>query len=330
MKGQGGATVRLPSGAGFLRQAKGRAPGESLVVQVTAHAEPGKAPPVTDRPLFKSRHAIVTPDAPGLNISRAIRDDAERDRLLEIAHEAMAGSPFGLILRSAAEGAEADEIAEDIRTMLDLAAKVTADEGREPELLVEADGPHAAAWREWTAPAEIDGRPGAFERHGVLDAVDALLDPRVALGPASMFVEPTRALVAVDVNTGGDASPAAGLKANLACARELPRQLRLRGPRRAGDARPRTPHQALPPRLRGRAARRLPRRSGRDDAGRLDPLGPLRAPPPARARAAGRDPRRARQGGRLMSCPDLRARDRPALPPLLLAPAAPTWISAAG
>ena len=229
MKGQGGATVRLPGGAGFLRQAKGRAPGESLVVQVTAHAEPGKAPPVTDRPLFKSRFAIVTPDAPGFNVSRAIRDDAERDRLLAIAHEAMAGSPFGLILRSAAEGAEADEIAEDIRTMLDLAAKVTADEGREPELLVEADGPHAAAWREWTAPAEIDGRPGAFERHGVLDAVDALLDPRVALGPAVMFVEPTRALVAVDVNTGGDASPAAGLKANLACARELPRQLRLRG-----------------------------------------------------------------------------------------------------
>ena len=44
-----------------------------------------------------------------------------------------------------------------------------------------------------------------------------------------MYVEPTRALVAVDVNTGGDTSPAAGLKANLAAARELPRQLRLRG-----------------------------------------------------------------------------------------------------
>ena len=44
-----------------------------------------------------------------------------------------------------------------------------------------------------------------------------------------MYVEPTRALVAVDVNTGGNFSPAAGLKANLAAARELPRQLRLRG-----------------------------------------------------------------------------------------------------
>jgi Rne/Rng family ribonuclease len=44
-----------------------------------------------------------------------------------------------------------------------------------------------------------------------------------------MMIEPTRALVAVDVNTGADTSPAAALKANVAAARELPRQLRLRG-----------------------------------------------------------------------------------------------------
>ena len=44
-----------------------------------------------------------------------------------------------------------------------------------------------------------------------------------------MTVEPTRALVAVDINTGGDLSPAAALKVNLAAAAELPRQLRLRG-----------------------------------------------------------------------------------------------------
>lgn len=44
-----------------------------------------------------------------------------------------------------------------------------------------------------------------------------------------MSIEPTRALVAVDVNTGRDTSPAATLKANLAAANALPRQLRLRG-----------------------------------------------------------------------------------------------------
>lgn len=44
-----------------------------------------------------------------------------------------------------------------------------------------------------------------------------------------MCIEATRALIAVDVNTGADTSPAASLKASLAAARELPRQLRLRG-----------------------------------------------------------------------------------------------------
>ena len=229
LKGQGGAILRLPEGTAFLRQAKGRSPGEALLVQVVAHAEPGKAAPVTDRPLFKSRHVIVTPDAPGLNASRRLKDDAERDRLLEIAHDAMQGSRMGLILRSAAEGSEADALAHEIRAARELAERVTADAGREPELLAEGDGPHALAWREWSGPAEVDREPGALERHGVLDALDALASSRVPLGEASMFVEPTRALVAVDVNTGGDASPAAGLKADLAAARELPRQLRLRG-----------------------------------------------------------------------------------------------------
>ena len=44
-----------------------------------------------------------------------------------------------------------------------------------------------------------------------------------------MMIEPTRALIAIDVNTGPDTSPAASLKANIAAARDLPRQLRLRG-----------------------------------------------------------------------------------------------------
>jgi Ribonuclease G/E len=35
--------------------------------------------------------------------------------------------------------------------------------------------------------------------------------------------------VAVDVNTGADTSLAAGLKANIALARDLPRQLRIKG-----------------------------------------------------------------------------------------------------
>lgn len=75
---------------------------------------------------------------------------------------------------------------------------------------------------------EPSGHP--FEVTGVNELIDALKTSSVAVsGDASMVVEPTSALVAVDVNTGADFSPAAGLKANLAAAKDLPRQLRLRG-----------------------------------------------------------------------------------------------------
>ncbi|MFD1911405.1 ribonuclease E/G [Halodurantibacterium flavum] len=235
MKGQGGVFVRLPEGArGFLRQAGGLRPGQSLLVQVSGHAEGGKAIPVTSRILFKSRLAIVTPDAPGLNISRAIRDEGVLDELRALAAAGMADAPesLGLILRTAAGDAPAAEVAEDIAAMRQLAQAVLADSSGAPELLVDAPSPHELAWRDWSSPPPDDWADAgdAFARHGVAEMIDALLSPETPLpGGGSLVIEPTRALIAVDVNTGNDTSPAAGLKANIAAARALPRQLRLRG-----------------------------------------------------------------------------------------------------
>ena len=231
LKGQGGVMLRTPDGSAYLRQSKGLAPGQELLVQISGFAEEGKAIPVTSKVLFKSRYAIVTPDAPGRNISRSIRDEEVRETLAEIAHEAMDGVDFGLILRSSCDGADADEIYDDIIAMVSTAQQVLeAETGADPETLTEGDGPHGIAWREWTEKAQVATQEGSFEDHGVLDALEDLMSDEVTLGAqASMYVEPTRALVAVDVNTGGDGSPAAGLKANMAVARELPRQLRLRG-----------------------------------------------------------------------------------------------------
>ncbi len=234
VKGQGGIFVKLPQGSGFLRQISGVAPGQRLLVQVTGPAEPGKALPVTTRLLFKSRFAIVTPDAPGLNISRRIRDEELRADLSALAEAGMAGASdrLGLILRSGCETAGEEAIAEDIAAMRGLAEAVLADLTGGPELLVDGPGAHDLAFRDWLDPAvdEADTETGSFDRHGVTEALEALRSSRVALeGGASMLIEPTRALVAVDVNTGPDTSPAASLKANIAAARDLPRQLRLRG-----------------------------------------------------------------------------------------------------
>ncbi|WP_439155900.1 ribonuclease E/G [Yoonia sp.] len=230
IKGQGGMMLRLPDGeTAFLRQGKGLRAGQALLVQVTGYAEDGKAVPVTDRVLFKSRYAIVTPGKPGLNISRQITDEDTRDALLAVAHEVYEGA-HGLILRSSCDGADATEIADDILAMAALADAVLADAtGTTPEALTEGDGPHALAWRDWTGAATVVTEAGSLDAHGVLEQIGALSNPMVPLGEGTMYVEPTRALVAVDVNTGGDTSPAAALKANLAAARALPRALRLRG-----------------------------------------------------------------------------------------------------
>ncbi|GGE32881.1 ribonuclease G [Primorskyibacter flagellatus] len=233
VKGQGGMFLTTPDGPAFLKQIKGLSPGEPLLVQVTGYAEPGKAIPVTTRLLFKSRYAIVTPGAPGINVSRAIKDDDTRDDLTERAHDALSDAPLpedaGLILRSSCETGDEAEVAEDIAAMSALAAAVLADATGPEEKLTEGDGPHALAWRDWAMDAQIETEPGCFDHHDIHTKIAALFRPEVRIGETTIYIEPTRALTAVDVNTGTDTSLAAGLKANLAMARDLPRQLRLRG-----------------------------------------------------------------------------------------------------
>ncbi len=233
MKGQGGMMLRLPNGSmAYLRKGKGLSAGQALLVQVTGRTEAEKAAPVTARVLFKSRYAIVTPGAPGINVSRQIRDDEARVRLLEIAHEVMNGdNETGLILRSAAEHANDDAVEEDIAMMRDLALAVAGDaSGKTPALLVDGPDAHLLAWRDWPMPEQMDEADGAFIRHGIDEIISIILTPKCPLpAGAFAFIEQTRALVTVDVNTGADTSPAAGLKANIALARDLPRQLRCRG-----------------------------------------------------------------------------------------------------
>lgn len=234
VKGQGGVFVRLPEGmTGYLRDRTKLSEGQTILLQVSGVAEPGKAIPVTSRVLFRGRWVIVTPHAPGVNISRSIRDTDLRESLSGLGAAAMVeGEDTGLIFRSAARDADPEDVAAELEALLSLAKSVMADDGKEPELLVDAPDPAESAWRDWADPAPdaIEDAADAMEALGVLDVVEGLLSPRFELPNGGHgMIEATRALVAVDVNTGNDTSPAAALKANIAAARELPRQLRLRG-----------------------------------------------------------------------------------------------------
>jgi ribonuclease G len=236
MKGQGGMIVSLWGGqTGFLRQAQGIAPGQKLLVQIQTHAEAGKAAPVATRLLFKGRAAILTPGARGLNIARSIKEPEVRAALEDLVATAMEGAAddLGLIVRSSAAVLDDDAIASEIAELRALADAILAEAGgKDAALLLDAPTAHHLAWRDWVDPApdQVEDAEGCFARFGLDDQIAALKGPRVALpGGATMYVEDTRALVAIDVNTGSDFSPAAGLKANLAALADLPRQLRLRG-----------------------------------------------------------------------------------------------------
>ena len=208
---QGAAHVKLGDGKGFLRDAQGLKEGDLAIAQVSGMAEPGKATPLTARRLHRGRYAILTPHAPGVNVARSIRDKDERDRLSAIAAPLIDGDA-GCIIRSAAVGADDEAIREDIDDLKRIEAAVVAESA--PGLLAEAPGAEIYAWREWGDPDEVIREDDAFDRLGLWDAIDEARGRDARLpGGGWMAIEPTTALVAVDVNTGNDTSPAAGLSA---------------------------------------------------------------------------------------------------------------------
>ena len=220
----------------FIRANRALRQGEEVQVQLGAYAEDGKARPATTDILHKSRFFVLTPGRPGLNVSRQIRDTDEAARLRMAVGDVVGET--GLIIRTAAAGQPVEVLEADVAALLDDAAGGAASSA------------HRMAECEWTAeapdfigytgqlgplipslePLAREGDSDPFEHFGVWDALAAALDDRLDLdGSAWMSVEPTRALVAVDVNSGADFSHAAGLKANTAAIRALPRALRLRG-----------------------------------------------------------------------------------------------------
>lgn len=272
-----GAFCEMANGQGYLRDAKAVKEGELILAQVLSLPEPGKAVTLTTRILYKGPRVILTPGAPGVNVSKKIGNDAERARLKEqvvavLADETLRpGSPgatdrIGAIIRTEARGSDPKHLHREVAvllgqrsnnvSLLKVHQKLTHGFGGSPE---------QEALRSWLFPMpdQIVMRSGParvmtkmyepevygahdfygderfvplvlaeehpFDAFGVWDQIEALKSSEITLGEGSMVIEATRALVAVDVNTGADMSPAAALKVNLAVARELPRQLRVRG-----------------------------------------------------------------------------------------------------
>lgn len=253
-KVQGAAFLDLGEGIeGYLHDTRGMDARASFPVQISSVPETGKAVPVDRRLLIKGRNLILSPGAPGVNVSRQIRDPDERDRLQSFIPAI--DDDTGVIVRSAARDTPDDVLLAEFEVLRNRLVREAGKVGQ----VFERFEPLTFALREWTSPLpdviavsdtafrELaahsivqadpemrdciepgDGDP--FDHFGVWEEIEKLKSPRANLPSGGwMAVETTRAMVTVDVNTGDQFSGAAGMTANVEAARELPRQLRLRG-----------------------------------------------------------------------------------------------------
>lgn len=239
--------------------------GDALYVQVTREASEDKGVRLSTKLALPGRRLVYTPRRPGLNISRRIEDGTERARLEE-AVAGFAEPDEGFIVRTAARGSNHDELraeAERFRRLWrDIESRRASSDA--PRCLHRELGPLERALRDHagkgthrirlsSAAALAEARrycadwapelsdrlelftgPGAlFDLHEVEAEIEAALEPWVPLpSGGSLYIESTRALSAIDVNSGAMAEARAereaALRTNLEAAHEAARQIRLR------------------------------------------------------------------------------------------------------
>ena len=239
--------------------------GQTIMVQVTKNPIAHKGARLTQEVSLAGRFVVMVPGQPDTyGISKRLPED-ERKRLRKIL-EGLRPPDAGLIVRTAAEGATAEELTRDMNRLKaqwaqisELAAKSKGGSllYREPPLAVRVIREEftkeyrsvviddrelyeeVRAYVEAIAPELADrvefydDELPLFERHHVHEQLVKALDKKVWLpSGGSLIIERTEALTVIDVNTGknvGKSNLEATVYANnLEAADEIAHQLRLR------------------------------------------------------------------------------------------------------
>jgi ribonuclease E len=239
-------------------------PGQSILVQVTKDPIGAKGARLTTQVSLAGRYLVLQPEDSTFGISRRL-PEGERARLREILKE-VRPKGLGLIVRTAAEGAVAEDLRADLAR---LQARWEAIERKarkaspstviyqEPELVVRVirdifspdfvelvvDAPglyeRVKSYLDEVAPDLLpkvrahDGRLPLFEEYRVSEQIHKALERKVWLpSGGSLVIDQTEAMTVVDVNTGkyvGKSNLEETVVAtNLEAAEEIVRQLRLR------------------------------------------------------------------------------------------------------
>ncbi len=244
--------------------------GQALVVQVTKDPIGSKGARLTTQLSIPSRYLVYMPSTSHVGISLRIEDEAERERLKGVVTACVTAEGIeeagGFILRTAAEGAGADEILADIRYLRRLWGQIDSQRqtAPTPSVIYEDLSLALRTLRDLVNPRSekirIDSResfqkatqfvaelmpeisdrlehyPGErpiFDLYGVEDEIQKALERKVPLKSGGyLVVDPAEAMSTIDVNTGAFVGhrtlEETIFKTNLEAAISIARQLRLR------------------------------------------------------------------------------------------------------
>lgn len=240
--------------------------GQSLIVQVTKEPIGTKGPRVTAQISLPGRYLVYMPKSSHVGVSRKIEDREERVRLRALAREILPADGGGLIVRTVGEELTREAFAREFNSLrktwkkiqrhtentkpparVHQEAKLTAgiirdvfSEKVDSLIIDSADIYHEVrAYLDSVDPDLLsrvqlyEGEEPLFSKYEIEDEIKKAFDRRVQLPTGGYIViEPTEALVSIDVNTGrytGKKDPEKTiLRTNLEAAREIARQIRLR------------------------------------------------------------------------------------------------------
>ncbi len=241
-------------------------PGQELLVQIVKEETPTKGASLTTYLTLPGRYVVLLPGNPTCGVSKKVADEAKRKRLKDILLSLKPPEGVGVILRTAAADAAKKNIQADFRYLVRLwnEIRTKASQVEAPALLYKdqdvivrflrehlssdikeilVDTPEALEtvknFLKLVAPRQVrlvklfqEEKP-IFSLFNLEEQIENVYKPVVPLpSGGTLYIEPTEALVAIDVNSGKCVREKdleeTSFRTNLEAAEEIARQLRLR------------------------------------------------------------------------------------------------------
>ena len=240
--------------------------GQELVVQVEKGERDMKGAALTTYLSFPGRYMVLMPGSDSAGVSRKVESEADRKKLKEMAAEMKIPEGFGYIMRTEALGKTKTELKKDLQSLIKLHKDILtkAKKSKAPLLIYQELDLVIRTIRDYFT-AEIDevlvDSPEVFEqardffkstmpkheklvklhqekrpifsKYQIEEQIDQIYEKKVLLkSGGSIVIEPTEALVSIDVNSGKSTGERGvedtAFKTNTEAAEEVARQLRLR------------------------------------------------------------------------------------------------------